>query len=188
MGKTSDSAKKSFGREIGKNAADYVSNKILGDKYAKPSRVAISVQKEQIKAEAQERQATVLEAQLEYQKEKDFDTKLQSINQLVFSSEKNEITNILSLVISLATSTIAKDDNNEQPIIEACVTKAEEGIYRLKCLNENIDADFYNQKLEKIKGTILQNKKKATQTTIGLIIFVIAMISIIFLIAFFKKH
>lgn len=190
MGKTSDSAKKGFGRELGKNSADYLSNKIFGDKWSTPHRVAVSVQKEQIRAKAQEREAAALEAQLEYEKEKDFDKKLESINGIVFTTDKNEITNILSKVISIATSTFSKDgyEKETQPIIKACIEKAEEGIYRLKSISEVLDADFYQKRLEIFNEDIKSKKLKDKRTTIGMLILIFVGLGFILLMAFVAKH
>jgi len=190
MGKTSDSAKKGFGRELGKNTADYLSNKILGDKWSTPHRVAVSVQKEQIRAKAQEHETDVKEAQLEYEKEKDFDKKLESINGIEFTTDKNEISNILSKVISIASSTFSKDGYEKVtlPIIKACIEKAEEGIFRLKSINEITDAEFYQKRLEQFKEDIKGKKRKDKWTTIIMIMFVFILLGLMLLIAHFSKH
>ena len=190
MGKTSDSAKKGFGREIGKNAADYLSNKLLGDTWSTPHRVAVSVQKEQIRARTQEHETAALKAKLEYEKEKDFDLKLDSISGILFNTDKNDITNIISKVISTASFTLSKDGNEEKnlPIIKACVEKAEEGIFRLRGINAIDDADFYQKRLELFKDDVKIKERKDKRSNLTLILIIILGFGLMFGGYLLSKH
>ncbi len=163
MGKTSDSAKQSFGRELGKNAGKYISNKIFGDEWSTPYRIAVKKQKAETSLHEHEQEREILA----------------SIPDIVFPTDKIEITNILSKLISIASTSVSlnkqSSDVTAQTIIKICIDKIEEGIYRLNSIEATYDAEFYQKKLDNLQVEIKKNKRNQWIPIVVGIIFLIVL-------------
>lgn len=189
-------AKSSFGRELGKNAAKYVSNKLFGDKWSTPHRVSVTVQKEEIRAalkrEEQAQNAALAEAELRHaeqklntevqrEREKEHAQRLQDIHATTFGSSKTDAENAIGKLLSIASAESATEDAGSiwpdakvQAILMACLEKVEEGIFRLRQNGHNLEAGFYSEKLNRLRVAAAKRRRRA----LPLIIFGAAMLVI----------
>ena len=167
MGKTSDSAKRAFGRELGKNAGKYVSNKIFGDEWSTPYRIAVKQQKAETSLHEHEQEREILA----------------SIPDIIFSTDKIEITNVLSKLMSIASTSISLDkqssDETAQTITKISIDKIEEGIHRLNSIEATYDAEFYQKKLDNLQVDVKKNKRnKWIPLVVGIILLIVLYIFI----------
>ncbi|MCE9539408.1 MAG: hypothetical protein K8R85_09340 [Bacteroidetes bacterium] len=184
--------KESFGKELGKNSAKFVSNKLFGKKWSTPNSLELTIKKEEAKTKQLQQEQEY--EKFEYEKKKDLDAKLAAIQELVFTTDKNEITNIIGKVIATATAAFSKisysneDNEHQKAIIKSCIEKTEEGIYRLKSINENYDADFYQKRLDQFKAEMLNKEQGKKKTTRIIVYTLLSAVVLFFLLAYINKY
>lgn len=193
MGKTSDSAKSGFGREIGKNTAKVVSNKVFGDSWSTPHRVGISVQREKEKQKTQrvianseqekmQHKLDLIELQQEREDELRNEEKIETVISHNFAGGSKQIADDLGKFTSYAYASFEDIDTQRLKLINACISKIDEGIFKLGLENDINSQSYFSNKLTDIKTKLSDyNKKKKTKSILLSIVFVIALgVSLLF--------
>lgn len=81
----------------------------------------------------------------EREEKANLDGKIEQVAGIIFGSDKDEIANILNQLSSLASS------KPDKALKNAIIEKMEFGIMKLRGLNANSEADFFQNKLEPLK-------------------------------------
>ncbi|WP_055447652.1 hypothetical protein [Lacinutrix mariniflava] len=176
MGKATDS----FKREIGKNTGKWVSNKVFGDGHSTPHRVDVNRTEGQYKSENKESLLSkgkdffsdVYEEDLEEKEQiKKFNSKKEDVIATYIPNNADEIMNFVNLMLSTIKSNGWKAGNNEEHInllSDACLTKLEQCVIKLKSMNEIHQAEYVDTEIIKLK------KKKKFQKYalwVGIVLF-----------------
>lgn len=199
MGAIINSFKRAFGREMGKNTGKFLSNKAFGDKWSTPHRVAIKhsgkVQAEIVQEiKANQNKKSELEIEKEYEKEmfrmktviekeKEDEKKLDLINQMPISGEPEAIENVVSYLIATAKSSLQRnkttgmdtlfgdEDKYNYAFIDACLTKAEEGIFNLRHKGFGAKAEFFEQRMYQIIQDVTKKSKSLKRKGWGIVLY-----------------
>ena len=187
---------KSFSREIGKNTGKWASNKLFGDGHATPKKhihagsVSVRVQKANIELEKAKLQQEMAEEQIKYEEKIALENKLESISSYEIPNDSDSITNMISNLQSIASSSLDKSefkafrselDEKNSPIYNSCISKIEDCIHKLNSIGDSSNRDYYQKKLDNLKldydKTIASYKSKTKMTIIkwsaGIIIFIL---------------
>jgi hypothetical protein len=153
---------KSFSRELGKNTGKVISNAVFGDKWSTPYRSAngknsASVKAAEIRAQQQKTQAEAQReiAEIEYktqmekikleqkfEQQKNEDRVIEDIISANFNTDKDEIFQILSDLMSLSESSDSKN------IQKAAIEKINAGIFKLQQIGAIEEANYFKQKFK----------------------------------------
>lgn len=196
MGKGTDA----FKRELGKNTAKWVSNKVFGDGHSTPHRVSVKVQqqklendirKAELKAETKKRRA---ENRKEFfSKGKEFlsdnigksdevlktESKIDEIVSLKIPTEVSEIKKTSNYLLSLVKNSGWKAGENEKHInalSDACLIKLEQCVIALNSNGESNYSIYIQEEIKQLK------KKKFIQKYmifIGAGLFMVVLIILI---------
>jgi hypothetical protein len=155
---------KSLGREFGKNTGKFISNKLYGDNWSTPYRttqsVRVTVAQANLKAQEAIANAQIENARIQQEiEEENFERNLKmDLQKIQFSNNKDDIYQLLTEIFSVY------EGNESETIKNSAISKIKDGIFKLKSINANFEASYFEDKVKKI-----ENKKRLN--IIYLIIF-----------------
>ncbi|RMA67684.1 hypothetical protein [Ulvibacter antarcticus] len=163
MGKGIDS----FKRELGKNTGKWVSNKVFGDGHSTPHRVNIKTEKQKTQSENRK---DIFSKGKEFLSNENlfgdkevilgFNKKTDNIVETPIPNDKEDIMNLVNLLLSTIKANGWKSGENEKHInslSDACLTKLEQCEIKLISMNEINQATYVENEIKKLK------KKKLIQ-------------------------
>jgi len=174
---------KSLSRELGKNTGKVISNAVFGNKWSTPHRVGASVKIAEIRADKAKSQADAIvskaEMELSIARRKMNVEALGEISDLSFSNNVDQIYDVLTKLWSIAQNHDSNGGNSG--LKSAAISKIEDGIFKLKRLGANEEADYFQTKL-----TAAENVKKK-ETRNDTIFYIVAAVAALLLWLYMTK-
>jgi hypothetical protein len=172
---------RALGRELGKNTGKLISNKLFGDGHSTPHRITAKVQAAEIRANSAKAKAKAIEekanAELEIEemkinleKDREESVFLQEIAKASFGNNKDEASQSVGELLSLAES------HNSKVIRQAALSKVESGLLKLIQFGATVEVEYYEKKIKKLK----HKNRIPLYIGIAVLVFFIFIYSVIF--------
>lgn len=117
------------------------------------------------------------------EKEKEDEKKIELINQMPVSGEPETVENVVSYLISTAKSSFRRNkttgmdtlfgdgDEYNYAFVDACLTKAEEGIFNLRHKGLDTKADFFEERMHQIIKEVTGKSKSLKRKGWGIVLY-----------------
>ncbi len=176
---------RALGRELGKNTGKLISNKLFGDGHATPHRITAKVKTAEIRADSAKAKAQAFEAKVNadfeieemkiiLEKDKEESKLLQEIAKTSFGNTKDEVSQSVGELLSLAES------HQSKTIRQAALSKVETGLLKLIQFGSVAEVAYYEKKIKKIE----RKKRLPIYIGIGILIWAILIYVFIFSLMF----